>query len=99
LRQKEFEKKPWLSLVTSIVNENRLSPEFRSFSIFRKRIDHTLSYMLRKGERRFQNMIKKSEKANMKLVEFPIQTRFEMVKYVKERIEILTIPEGKTVTP
>jgi hypothetical protein len=35
----------------------------------------------------------------MELVEFPIQTRFEMVEYVKERIEILTIPEGKTVTP
>jgi hypothetical protein len=64
LRQKEFEKKPWLSLVTSIANENRLSPEFRSFSIFRKRIDHTLSYMLRKGEKRFQNMIKKSRKSN-----------------------------------
>jgi hypothetical protein len=99
LRQKEFEKKPWLSLATSIANETRLSSEFKSFSVFRKKIDHTLCFMLGKGERRFQNMIKKTEKAIMELVEFPIQTRFEMVKYVKERIKKLTITEAKTVTP
>jgi hypothetical protein len=96
--RKEFEKKPWVSLVKNLVSETRLAPEFKRFSIFRNQIDRALSFMIEKGDQRFATMLDKAERMIMDLAEFSLPTRFEMVKFVKERINKLTIPEAKTVT-
>jgi len=96
--RKEFEKKPWLSLVKNLTSETRLSPEFKCFSIFRNQIDRALAFMTEKGNQRFKTMLEKAERMIMELAEFPLQTRFEMVEFVKERISKLTMPEAKTVT-
>jgi hypothetical protein len=98
LRRREHEKKPWLSLIENLKSETNLAPEFKTFSIFRNKIDRTLSFMLTKGEQRFHTMIEKTEHAIMSLAEYPIQTRFCMVAFVKERMIKLSIPEAKTVT-
>jgi len=96
--RKEFEKKPWVSLVKSLVSETRLEPEFKRFSIFRNQLDRALSFMMGKGEQRFRTMLDKAERMIMDLPEFSLPTRFEMVEFVKERINKLTFPEAKTVT-
>ena len=96
--RKEFEKKPWASLVKSLVSETRLAPEFKRFSVFKNQVDRALSFMLEKGKQRFATMLDKAERMIMDLPEFSLTTRFEMVEFVKERINKLTIPEAKTVT-
>jgi hypothetical protein len=98
LRRREYDKKPWLALVENLKSETNLAPEFKQFSLFRKNIDRTLSFMSEKGKQRFQTMMEKAEQAVMNLAEFSIQTRFSMVAFVKERIKKLSIPEAKTVT-
>lgn len=96
--RKQFEKKPWVSLVKSLVSETRLEPEFKRFSIFKNQIDRALSFMMEKGDQRFGTMLDKAERMIMDFVEFSLPTRFEMIEFVKERINKLTIPEAKTVT-
>lgn len=98
MRRQEYEKKPWLSLVENLKAETNLAPEFKHFSIFRKSMDRTLSLMMKKSKRRFQMMMEKTEHAIMNLTEYPIQSRFSMVEFVKERMKKLSIPEAKTVT-
>jgi hypothetical protein len=96
--RKEFEKKPWVSLVKNLASETRLAPELKRFSIFRKHIDRALAFMMGKSNQRFRTMMEKAERMIMESTEFPMQTRFDMVAFVKERINKLTIPEVKTVT-
>lgn len=96
--RKEFEKKPWVSLVKNLVSETRLAPEFKRFSIFRNQIDRALSFMMKKGDQHFATMLEKAERMIMDLADFSLPIRFEMVEFVKERIDKLTIPEAKTVT-
>ena len=98
-RHREHEKKPWLLLLESLKGEFNLPPDFKHLSIFRKNIDQTLSLMLGKSKKQYRTVINKTEHAIMNLSSFQLDKRFAMVKFVKERLENLSNPQAKTVTP
>jgi hypothetical protein len=99
VRRQELEKKPWLPLIENLKSEFNLPTDFKHVAIFRKNIDRTLSLMLGKTKKRYRTMIDKTEYAIMNLAEFPLDKRFAMVEFVKERVEILSNSQAKTVTP
>jgi len=67
--------------------------------MFRKQIDQAIRSILRKKKQKQHTLIEKTQREIMRLSEFSLNTRYEMINYVNERIEKLTHNSEKVVTP
>jgi hypothetical protein len=91
---------PHLKITEALKAEMSLPPSFRSrITMFRKQIDHAIRSLLRKKKQKQHTLIEKTHQEIMRLSEFSLDTRYEMIKYVNERIEKLTHHSDKVVTP
>ena len=103
VRQKEkelLEKEPHRKLINAIIAEMNLPPEFRkSSSIFKNQMDQVLSSILRKKKQKRQTLIDKAHQEIMKLSQFSLNTRYDLINYVNDRTNFLTLNKAKVVTP
>lgn len=100
-RQKQLlEAQPHLKIVAALKAEMSLPSSMReTATIFRRQINEAVESILRKKQQRQQTLINKTHQEIMRLSEFSLETRYDLVDRINERITKLTQTTAKSVTP
>jgi len=100
-REKQLlEKQPHLKLINALKAELNLPESFRStITIFKNQMDQAILSITRKKAKRRQSLIEKTHEAIMGLAYLSLETRYDLIKKVNERIKVLSNNKVKVVTP
>ncbi len=95
-----LENQPHLKVISALQAEMALPVEFRkTINIFKNKIDQALLAILRKKQQRQKVFIEKIHENIMALSEFSMETRYQLVNQINERINTLSLKPAKVVTP
>jgi len=100
-REKQLlEKQPHLKLINALKAELNLPESFRAtITIFKNQMDQAILSIIRKKTQRRQSLIEKTHEAIMGLAYLSLETRYDLIKQVNERIKVLSNNKVKVVTP
>ena len=97
-RQQIIAKAPHLRVIQALKGEMSLPPDFRkTVTIFKKKMDEALLSILRKNHAAKQNFVNKIHEEVMSLSEFSLETRYQIINQVNNRLKELS-PSLKVVT-
>ena len=99
-RQQQLLNAPHLRVIQAAKQEMAVTPLLKkTITIFKKKMDEALLSILRKNRDRKQKFIEKIHHGIMALSEFSLQTRYQMINYINNRLNELSPHSGKVVTP
>lgn len=100
-REKQLlEKQPHLKLINALKAEMNLPESFRAtVTIFKNQMDQAILSIIRKKAQRRQSLIEKTHEAIMGLSYLSLEIRYNLIKQVNERINLLSNGKVKVVTP
>lgn len=104
LKEKKIEQlwkmKPYLKIMAAIRAETDMPPALKSvFTIFKKMIDQGIVEILSKKKHLRESLIEKTHQLIMELGEYSLEIRYDWIKKIDERIEILTQKNVKNCYP
>jgi hypothetical protein len=96
-----LEKQPHLVILNAVKGHMNLPESFRdTVSIFKNQIDEALHSIMKKRTKiQRDQLISKTHQEIMKLTDFSLETRYELINQIKERLIQLTENKAKVVTP
>jgi hypothetical protein len=99
--QQMLEQQPHLAILAAIQCELNLPEAFRAkVAIFKQQIDDTIvSIFKKKLKSQQENFLNKTYQGIMQLVGQSLETKYQFINYIKERVNDLTNFQAKVVTP
>jgi len=99
-RQRMLEKSPHLRVIQAIKGEMSLTPDLRkTINFFKKMLDEALLSILRKSSATTKQIIEKIHEGVMALNEFSLETRYQLINQINNRLNELSLNFAKVVTP
>lgn len=95
-----LEKQPHLKLINAMKADMNLPESFRAtITIFKNQMDQAILSIIRKKTQRRQSLIEKTHESIMEISYLSLETRYNLIKQVNERINLLSNGKVKVVTP